>query len=400
MKIARIILVALAAVGLGWLTIGLGYADYQRSRDPDAALAMFPLDARARADKAEAEYRSFAGQEQMLGDLVESARSVLQRDPTVVDAWSLIGAITGQRGDGDRASRIMNFTERLSRRDLQTQLWLMNESGRRAEPEKMIAHLDIALRTSPSNSPTLAAAIIGASFDPRFARRLVPTLASDPPWETEFSYQLANSILPGNSLVVLVAPLADDQAEREIMGPLVQRLVSQGDFTNAWNVYRLLKQKPSASAGEVRDGGFEDSTVPVAPFDWTVGDTGRVRGERRASQAGGTALFIRAEPGARGNAASQLMLLEPGTYSLRFQAGRSEDANAGGIEWRIACAGAPERIVGQGRLAPASAAGSRFGQNVTIPAGCLAQLLSFGARGDSGIGASESWIDDVALVRQ
>jgi hypothetical protein len=402
MKIAKIILVALAAVGLGWLTIGLGYAEYLRTRNPERALAMFPPHARARADAAEAEFRIPGAQEPMLTDVVERARGVLQRDPTVVDAWHLIGAITGQRRDQARAGRIMNFAERLSRRHLQTQLWLLNEAGGRGRVEDMIAHLDTALRTSPASGPMLATAMIGTSADPRFARRLVPILASDPPWQREFAYQLANSIVPGNSLVVLVAALADDQAEREIMAPLVQRLVSQRDFTNAWNVYRLLKQRPDAVAAEVRDGGFDDRAAPIAPFDWTLGDTGRVRGERRAggSRPDGVALFIRAEPGARGSAATQLMLVDPGSYNLRFQFGRAEDANAAGIDWRIYCSGAPERILGQGRLTPARPAGSRFSQNVTIPAGCPAQVLSFGARGDSSIGASESWIDDVALVRQ
>jgi hypothetical protein len=400
MKIVRIILVALAAAGLAWLSIAVSYANYYGKRDPAAALAMFPADARARANEAEAELGNLKGEESELGELTERARSVIERDPTVIDAWRLIGSIASMRGQDDSASGIMRFAERLSRRDLRTQLWLMNESGRRGRLDELIAHADIALRISPANSAMLSAAMIEASASPPIARRLVSVLAADPRWERDFSYQLAHSMAPGDRVAALVAPLADDEEERAIMIPIVQRLVTQRDYSNAWNVYRLLKQQPSASAGEVRDGGFDDTSVPIAPFDWTLGDTGRVRGERRASPAGGVALFIRAEPGARGSAATQLVVMAPGSYSLRFQAGQGEDTNSGAIEWRVACANAPERIVGQGRLVPAAPGGSRFSQNVTIPAGCAAQLLSFEARGGSGIGASESWIDDVALVRQ
>jgi hypothetical protein len=194
--------------------------------------------------------------------------------------------------------------------------------------------------------------------------------------------------------------MAGTQVEREIMNPLVQRLVAARDYTNAWQVYRLLKQAPPGSPEPLRDGSFAGAST-VAPFDWFMANEGAIRAERRVRGGGeDPALFISAEGGTTGEAARQLLLLQPGSYQLTAAIGSVAEVAAAGVDILISCPGQPARTLGQSRFVPAEPGGSRFSVAFTVPGGCPAQTLSFGVRSNSETGASEAWIDNVSITRR
>lgn len=401
MNFLRIGLIALAALAAGWMTVGVGMANLRRSHDPVQALSFAPFDARAQGNEAERIFRRMGSNREQLADVEERARAALRRDPTVVDGWRLLGAIAQLRGEEERGRALMRFSERVSRRDLQTQLWLVNDAARAGQVDELLRHADTGLRTSSSGGRTLTPILIAVSTDRRLAARIAQLLAADPPWERDFAYQLTHSSLIGDSVPLLVAPLANGAVEREIMMPTVQRLATARDYDNAWRVYQLLKPGETAAPAAVRDGSF-DKKWGIAPFDWSSPLEGPVAAERRvrADAPENVALFLRAAAGTTGEGARQMLLLPPGRYSLAFAAGSIADVGAAAVDWQLSCAGEPPVVLSQGRHLPTRPAGSRQSISFAVPPGCPAQLLVFSARSDDQISASESWIDEISVARQ
>lgn len=400
MRALRFAAVALAAAAAGWLTVGIGMANLRRNAAPEQALAYWPLDARAKANLADRKFRSTNGDSGELAEISRLARASLMRDPTMVKSWRVLGTSAGLQGDADRARNLVRFAERVSRRDLQTQLWLVSESGRIGSLEDMLRHADAGLRSSPSSWAQLAPVLIASSIDPRFAAGLARLLQTNPPWERDFSYRLSQSLLTGPSVPLLVGALADGPTERELMYPIAQRLATARDFNNAWRVYRLLKPGVEAAPASVRGGTFDETPI-MAPFDWVIVAEGSTTAERRnRSEGDNIGLFLRAEAGASGDAASQMLLLPPGRHALTFAAGTVPDVNAAALEWRIFCAVQPTLILGQGRMQPAQPTGTRLTSRFAVPANCPAQVVAFAVRSNDQFAASESWIDDVVVARQ
>lgn len=399
-RVLRVLLVLAGAGALAWLTIGLGFANMVRAARPGTALAFFPFDARAKANVGERGSVELVQSRHLTGDIEQLARSALARDPTIADGWRLMGVIKSVRGDDEGAARTLRFAERISRRDLPVQLWLIEERVRRDDIVGALRHYDIALRTSPVSRQLLFPIMVAASAEPNVARPLSRLLASDPPWRREFAAQLTHSTVTGGTLPPLVAIMAGTQVEREIMAPMVQRLVTARDYSNAWQVYRLLKQAPPGGPEPLRDGSFEGASK-VAPFDWFMANEGAIRGERRVRDGGeGTAFFISAEGGTIGEAGRQLLLLQPGSYQLNAAIGSVAEVPAAGVDVLISCPGQPARTLGEGRFVPPQPRGSRFSLAFTVPGGCPAQMLSFGVRSSSETGASEAWIDNVSISRR
>lgn len=400
MPFLRVFLVLAVTAVLGWLTVGVGVANLMRSARPETALAFFPFDARARANLAEKATVELVRDRSRADEIGRLARAALARDPTIIDAWRLVGVVAGVREQADRATGTLKFAERISRRDLPVQLWLIEDRVRRDDVVGALRHYDVALRTSPTSRQLLFPILVAASAEASVARPLAQLLARNPQWRREFAAQLTHSTAKGDTIPLLVAQMADTPYEREIMTPMVQRLATAGDYRNAWAVYRLLKGARPAPPEPLRDGDF--STVPaVAPFDWFMANEGAIRAERRIRDNSGddAALFVSAEAGTAGDGARQLLLLAPGTYELAAAIGSVPDMAAATVELRVACAGEPPRILAQASHVPTQVTGSRQSLRFAIPSGCPAQVLTMGVRSQGEVGTSEAWIDKISVSR-
>lgn len=400
MRIVRILLTLLVAGALAWLTVGVGMANLTRAARPATALSLYPFDARAKANMSEKGGVLLAGNRALAADVERLARSALSRDPTVVDAWRMMGVVAALREDGPRATQTLRFAERISRRDLPVQLWLIEDMVGRDDVAGALRHYDIALRTSPTSRQLLFPILIAASAEPNVARPLAGILAANPPWRSEFTYSLSQAERSSDTLPFLVRHLATTQSERDILIPMVQKLATAGDYRNAWQVYTILKQAPARTPEPIRDGGF--AAVPaVAPFDWFMVNEGAIRGERRVRDNSGedAALFVSVESGAAGEGARQLLLLAPGSYQVSAVIGSVPETPAARVSVRVACAGATSRVLGETDVAPTQIGGASQRLTFTVPAGCPAQVLAITAGSASETGASEAWLDNISISR-
>lgn len=398
MRLLRIVLVLTMVAGLTWLTVGVGMANMLGSVRPASALWFNPFDARVRANIAERGSIALAQRPDLAADIDHLARRALARDPTVVDAWRLMGIVASLRGAEQQSVRTLQFAARLSRRDLPVQLWLIEEQVRRDNVPGALRHYDIALRTSTTSRQLLLPVLAAASAQPNVARPLLQLLASNPPWRGDFATQLTYSTITGDTLPTMVEQLASTPAERQIMLPMVQRLVTAGDYNNAWRVYRLLKQAPAAPPEPVRDGGFAADPLYM-PFDWFMINAGALRAERRMRPDAGddAALHVSAEGGASGEGARQMLLLAPGSYVLTATIGSVAEASVAGVDLQLRCVGDNPLELGRASFTPSQAGGAPQRLRFAVPTGCRAQTLSIGARSTTDVGSSEAWIDNVAI---
>ena len=154
------------------------------------------------------------------------------------------------------------------------QLWLFERAFRRGDFAEALTHADALLRTNYLDAeftramfPALAAFTReGAAF-----AALSEFLASDPPWRSWYLRNLAGNLIDRSRLVALYAALSTSghPPSADKLAPYVQRLVRDGDYAAARQVWReSLPAAQRSEDGLLYNGDF---SVPLGglPFNWT-----------------------------------------------------------------------------------------------------------------------------------
>lgn len=103
-----------------------------------------------------------------------------------------------------RARRLFLHSERLSRRNLITQLWAIEDAVARDDVAGALRHYDIALRTAPRMAEVLFPVLKSASTDPAIRTGLIRTLSGKPLWAGDFiDYVSDNSADPQATVSLL-----------------------------------------------------------------------------------------------------------------------------------------------------------------------------------------------------
>jgi hypothetical protein len=262
------------------------------------------------------------------------------------------------KAEEPRARALVQQAELLSRRNLATELWLIEDAVRREDVPGALRHFDVALRTSKIAGGLLYPVLREALEDPQLTRPIAQTL-SVAPWRSQF-LQYAVSL---NRPSVALASIFQQQRNLEpfqgtdLKGALVGQLLARKSYDSA---ARLALGKP---AGLVQDSGFAQETG-FPPFNWQLAD-GDGLSSLRLQRAGGSALQITAQSDAAGPAAVQLIHAAPGLYMF---VATMPDSNPGLIA-RLVCADTERELA-------TISLGSRTAVTVTVPAGCAYQTLS------------------------
>lgn len=362
-----------------------------RSRDPVAAHRLAPWDGRLTA---------LAGRALLTADADASARReaaalsrrALRQDPTTVAAASTLGLVRSIDGDAADARRVMRYAERLSRRDLATQVWAIEDAVGRGDVAGALGHYDTALRTSGQAAgilfPVLATAIDNADVRASLVRRL----ADRPLWQGGFlDYAAVNAPDPravARLFAAIRPPALPPSAGAH--AALLTRLVDNGAPDLAWRYYARLR--PGADRARSRDPGFAVALAAPFPFDWVVGtDPGIVA----VLRGGGEAFDFAAPPSVSGTLLYQLQALPAGRYRLTGHSRGVDEPDETAPFWSLSCRNGVE--LGRVAVTASARAGGGFNGTVTVPAGCPVQVLALIARPSSKVAGLSGQIVDVAL---
>lgn len=331
-----------------------------------------------------------------LGEVEALARDALRRDNTAVEAASTLGLAAQMRGNIARARDWFRYAAHLSRRDLSTQLWLIEDSVNRDEVSEALQHYDIALRTKPASRDLLFPVLATASNQPAIAAELVKTLSHKQNWVDSFIWYVARN----SSDPVATARLFHGLERAGVVispasaGALVDGLIAQGKFQEAWRFYQL--RKPGSRRDYSRDPEFSDAADQHSEFDWVPApaETGLTATIQR--NAGTGVFFFSAPPNAGGNLLHQIQLLPPGRYLLAGRSAGIDQPKESRPYWILTCRDG-NREIGRLNLPNSSENEGRFQGRFDVPAGCPVQELTLVARGSDDLGGQSGEIDSVRL---
>ena len=378
--------------------------DHRGRRVPRAeaglGLAVAPWDARADAAFGlTARVYAAAGPGHMANSILR-AQDAFRRDPTALRAVTGFAFTAALRRDQRRADAIFGYAERLSRRDPETQLWLIEHSVRQNDIPGALSHYDKILRTAPAAWPNLFPILIDASSNPPIADALNRMLRTNPIWGHDFLLHLADSTTDARAIYNVSRGLLRPEPERqhEVIVPLLKRLVTLGRPDLGRRAFEAAVGADAQSGTLVRDGEFRNARG-LPPFDWDYTDDGQLNPERRPREGAPNAfaLYLPASPPQDGQSARQLLRLAPGSYQVRAMIGAVPQDEHQRPYLRVYCAETQERTLLHADFpvaAPAMA--GRF----SVPANCPNQWLSIWVRGDLDTSAPASpWIGSIAVRR-
>lgn len=381
---------------LGYHSIAFSVAQVLAPSHPETADAHVAYDGRLVAAHAAA---LTAAADVTAGERAQAetlSRTALRRDPTAVSAAVALGIVTLARGDTADARRLLAYAQRLSRRNVPTQLWSIEDAVGHGNIPGALRWYDIALRTHPDLSEILYPVLVQASRDATIRAALVRTLARKPPWSASYIGFAASQRNDPQNTAALFAGL---RARGVAISPAAQTsvvgvLLDAGNVGEAWRYYAAIR--PGATYTRVRDPHFVALLDTPSAFDWiTLGDNSLAASIQRTHDGG---VFEFAAPASIGGPVlQQVQLLPAGTYRLSGHGdGIVQEARALPY-WTLTCR-TDGRELGRVAMPNSAQAGGAFAGTLTVPANCPVQVLTLFVPASDAIGGNSGQIDRVMLA--
>ena len=385
----RLALAAVAAV-LGYYSVTFSIAQVVVRRDPALAYRLAPYDGRITASYA----TSLAGDGATVqdpGHADELAKRALRQNPTAVGALATLGINAEVRGDKRAARRYFTYAQKLSRRDLRTQLWMIEDSVQRGDVPGTLHQYDITLRVFQRLADMLYPVLASACGDPVVRTELIKTLVRKPLWGESFiNFVAGNSPDPRSTAALFVglrrAGLTVPETARS---GAVNALIAAGQLDAAWSYYATVQ--PGADRRRSRDTQFAAGLVMPSQLDWIplndCGLTTSIQGS----------VFDFAAPASVGGAMlQQFQLLPPGRYRLTGHSVSIEQAEDARPFWVLSCRDGRE--LGRVEVPNSATANGVFSGTFSVPADCPVQTLILIARPSDAISGLSGQFDRVALA--
>lgn len=363
-----------AAVAL-WLSVAVSVGNTLRAASPATALALMPWDARAKAAVADQGLSLEASRAEVQRSLA-LARAAIERDPTEARAYRALGLGLSLARDERLVPGLLGYSSRLSRRDLPTQLWLIESAVARNDAAGALEHFSTALTVAPQSKELLFPILVNAVSDPALVQPISGLFRSRPAWGDELLFTLVGRAESVDNLVRLVDGLrARNMAiPQDVTAALIQRLVTAGRYAAAERQYRIAS---GGRAAWLHDGDFT-RTPSFPPLDWLLEDSSNASASISAPAEGQRtgSLDFSARRSSRTPLARQLITAPAGTYRLASTWRIAEGAGGRPAAWVVRCATTSAEL---GRLPiPVTAAerAVRGAARIAVPADCPAQWVS------------------------
>ena len=234
-------------------------------------------------------------------------RSGLAYAPLNTRALWLAGKGFEKRGHLSWARNAMVQAERITRRDAAVQLWLAVDKMRASNVSGGLRNLDLLIRTN-QDAAKLATPILAKVLNtPDGQEQMRPYFRNSNPWLLNLTWAATYSAPSAAPLARLLAsqpgPAPNVEGIRPIYADLVTKVIAQGDYRLALEVYRKLPDAPYDVVGSLQP----DQLRGYAPFVWGFSDDGSRSGDIVKANDGSPAIEVYSDPGTVGIAASKLV---------------------------------------------------------------------------------------------
>lgn len=382
---------ATVVVAFGYYCLTFTLAQVVVKRDPRLAYRLAPYDGRITAAYA----TSLAGPDATPKDRARAdvmAERALQQDPTAVAAAATLGVNAAIRNDQAAARRYFAYAQKLSRRDLRTQLFMIEDAVQRNDIPGALHQYDITLRVFPNMGEMLFPVLASASGDPEIRRELVKTLAGKPMWSESFiEFVAGKGPDPKSTAALFIALRRGGIAVPETArAGAVNALIAAGHIDAAWSYYAAVRA--GADRRRSRDPRFAADLETPSQLDWTPINDGS--GLTTSIQGG---FFDFAAPASVGGPMlQQLQLLPPGRYRLSGHSVGIEQAAGALPYWTLRCQNGRE--LGRVEVPNSNVVNGNFSGMFAVPADCPVQTLVLTARASDAVAGLSGQLDRVELA--
>lgn len=378
----------------GYFSVAHSLAYTTRQASPEFAYALAPWDGRIAASFSAQLSGADATPEQRVKS-EHLARYALARDPTAVEAVATLGINAQLRRNPSAARRFFAYSDRLSRRDLRTRLWAIEDAVARNDIPGVLRNYDIALRTSSSASEILYPVLGAAISDVDIRNQVAKVLATRPSWAEGLLAYIASTAKDADATADLLIRLKQQgtPVAPYVSTLAVERLIAIGNVGKAWQYYTYLV--PGSDRRHVRDPEFNRVNDRPTPFDWVpvVDDAGISASIQEAENSG---LFdFAASSTAGGEVLRQMQVLMPGAYLLEGISRNIQQQAVSRPYWVLTCASGQE--LGRVNIPNSATNGGRFSGRVTVPPGCAVQYLKLIVRPSNEVAGVTGQIDRLSL---
>lgn len=304
-----------------------------RVRAPETALRYQPDDALAQANLATMLLLTDASAAATRKRAVSLARRSLHGlalNPAALRVAVLDGA------SSKTAEAALRLSEKMSRRDVATQLMLIETAVQANNVDEALSHYDTALRVHPDMGsilyPVLASAGAEQPLDPSFVR----LFRSDPPWANEFIRWAVGYApdLAGITPLIRALPSKSHALSTDNLQAIVAKLAESREFVPAFDLYR----SHSFDAANRLWGSSTATSYP--PLDWRVASNGDLSVD--ASGEKGDSITFEASGSQPQTVMDRVVSLPPGHYLLAARGTSSVADPSTAPYWYVVCADASE----------------------------------------------------------
>ncbi len=381
-------LLTILAVIAGYANVTSSFGNALKG-SPERAHALAPGDGRITARLSQ----KFLTAESTAAERANLAHLALKQDPTAVRAVVTLGLGAQLLGNTAGARRLFAYANSLSRREFQTQLWLIEDSVARNDIPGVLRQYDIALRTSRT-APDLLFPVLAAAVDDSAIRTaMVRTLASEPVWGPSFTlYASAHSDPRAAVSLFRTMSRAGVEVTEEPRARLINRLISGGSFVDAWNYYSAFR--PGTDRRMSRDPRFEADLAIPTPFDWTTIASPGISSLIQSGEQGGVFDFS-APSTVGGPVLQQMQMLPPGNYRLEGRSIGIDQPEGSRPYWLLSCRDGRE--LGRVAMSNSVQAKGAFSGRFSVPTRCPVQTLVLVVRPSNSVSGIAGQIAQIQL---
>lgn len=313
-----------------WISIGVTLNFTVGEKYPNIAHKWWPAGVTPKVASAAAALPAPSIMPEKVARMRGSLREAALREPVSSYALGLLGVAVDYQHDSSHARELFQLSEKMSRRNLLTQMWLIEDAVRRDNVSDAIVHYDRAMRVSLESRQTLSPLLVNALGDSLIQKNLLPVLAKHPLWWQDFALTMGKSGEDARGMsaaIIALRPNLANSEERALVERILNKMIALHADRQALRTINQLEGKIGPSR-TLQGGGFE-SALGTPPFAWFLRNDNNIRAFRDLVPNGGYGLRMETQNDTTGDVAWQLIGLAHGHYVLKGTVG-NDSANATG----------------------------------------------------------------------
>lgn len=391
--VGRAVVMAVAALLLGWWTVRDALVEALARQRPNVALRLDPTDAVALATDFRLKIANHPPSPAALHDWAMRARTSLAGAPLSASMVRMVASDPAT----PQSKQLLQLAERISRRDALLQIALIEAAVFAGRIDLALTHYDRALSIYPDTRPLLFPVLASAIEQPAVRAGLIDVTHRRRPWIGAFLAYAVQQAPSAHAVADLLTRL--DHGSNAYPGvkgeeaALAVRLLASHDYRTA---HALAQRSIGSDAAAIDRPGFSTATWATAtrPLTWTT-----VEAESIDTQPDGSTVTVTAGPGSSGLAFYRVLIPPPGRYRFAATAAPSQDGiSMAAGSWNLICLGVSGQPTQLGTVRTNPAGAATVNLPVTVDSGCGAVRIGFTIDNIDGSGESSIVLRDLAFA--